>query len=132
MNKTIIKFHNLINHKIENINLNLEPREIYEPLKYMMSLKSKRFRPTLTMMSYNLFKDDLESIIKPAIAIEFFHNFTLIHDDIMDDAEIRRGNDTIHKKWNKNIGILSGDLLMIFSYYFKLFRIINVNIIFNR
>ena len=67
-------------------------------------------------MSYKLFKGDIDKVIKPSIAIEFFHNFTLIHDDIMDGAEIRRGEKTIHKKWNNNIGILSGDLLMIFTY----------------
>ena len=116
MKNTISKFQEIVNSEISKIKFDKTPKELYEPIKYIMQLKSKRFRPILTLMSYKLFKGDIDKVIKPSIAIEFFHNFTLIHDDIMDGADIRRGKKTIHKKWNNNIGILSGDLLMIFTY----------------
>ena len=111
-----LKFHQLIDQEIKKIKLKNNPRELYEPIKYILSLNSKRVRPILTLMSYSLFNKNIEKAVKPAIAIEFFHNFTLIHDDIMDGAKIRRGEKTIHSKWNNNVGILSGDLLMIFAY----------------
>ncbi len=105
-----------INSEIEKIKISGEPDELYKPIQYILNLKSKRVRPILSMMGYRLFNKKIEKIYKPSIAIEFFHNFTLIHDDIMDNASLRRGNDTVHNKWNKNIGILSGDLLMIFAF----------------
>ena len=110
------KFHQIINQEIKKIQLKDNPKELYEPIKYILSLNSKRVRPILTLMSFGLFNKNIEKAVKPAIAIEFFHNFTLIHDDIMDGAKIRRGEKTIHSKWNNNVGILSGDLLMIFAY----------------
>ena len=115
MNK-IKEYQEIINSKIKQVRIQGKPDELYDPINYILSLKSKRVRPTLSILSYSLFKEDFNKITEPSIALEFFHNFTLIHDDIMDNAEIRRGKDTIHKKWNKNIGILSGDLLMIFAY----------------
>ena len=115
MNK-IKEYQEIINYKIKKVRIQGNPDELYNPINYILSLKSKRVRPTLSILSYSLFNKDLNKITEPSIALEFFHNFTLIHDDIMDNAEIRRGKDTIHKKWNKNIGILSGDLLMIFAY----------------
>ena len=105
-----------INSEIEKIKISGEPDELYKPIQYILNLKSKRVRPILSMMGYRLFNKKIEKIYKPSIAIEFFHNFTLIHDDIMDNASLRRGNDTVHNKWNKNIGVLSGDLLMIFAF----------------
>ena len=111
-----LKFHQLIDQEIKKIQLKNNPKELYEPIKYILSLNSKRVRPILTLMSFGLFNKNIEKAVKPAIAIEFFHNFTLIHDDIMDGAKIRRGEKTIHSKWNNNVGILSGDLLMIFAY----------------
>ena len=116
MKNSASKFHEIINRSIKSIGLKSNPKKLYEPIKYILNLKSKRVRPILTLMSYSLFNKNIEEAVKPAIAIEFFHNFTLIHDDIMDSAEIRRGEKTIHNKWNKNTGILSGDLLMIFAY----------------
>lgn len=113
----IIKnYQEIINSKIEKIRIQGRPNELYDPINYILNLKSKRVRPILSLLSYSLFKEDIDKITEPSIALEFFHNFTLIHDDIMDNADIRRGEDTIHKKWNNNIGILSGDLLMIFAY----------------
>ena len=115
MNK-IKNYQEIINSKIKKIRIQGKPNQLYDPINYILKLKSKRVRPILSLLSYSLFKEDIEKITEPSIALEFFHNFTLIHDDIMDNADIRRGEDTIHKKWNKNIGILAGDLLMIFAY----------------
>ena len=115
MNK-IKNYQEIINSKIKKIRIQGKPDQLYDPINYILKLKSKRVRPILSLLSYSLFKEDIEKITEPSIALEFFHNFTLIHDDIMDNADIRRGEDTIHKKWNKNIGILAGDLLMIFAY----------------
>ena len=115
MNK-IKEYQEIINSKIKQVRIQGKPDELYNPINYILSLKSKRVRPTLSILSYSLIKEDFNKITEPSIALEFFHNFTLIHDDIMDNADIRRGKNTIHKKWNKNIGILSGDLLMIFAY----------------
>jgi len=115
MNK-IKNYQEIINSKIKKIRIQGKPDQLYDPINYILNLKSKRVRPILSLLSYSLFKEDIDKITEPSIALEFFHNFTLIHDDIMDNADIRRGEDTIHKKWNNNIGILSGDLLMIFAY----------------
>ena len=115
MNK-IKNYQEIINSKIKKIRIQGKPDQLYDPINYILNLKSKRVRPILSLLSYSLFKEDIEKITEPSIALEFFHNFTLIHDDIMDNADIRRGEVTIHKKWNKNIGILTGDLLMIFAY----------------
>lgn len=87
-----------------------------EPLSYFLQLGGKRIRPVLVMLGYKCFKEDYESVIDQALAIELFHNFTLVHDDIMDDAPIRRGQPTVHEKWNQDVAILSGDLLMIQAY----------------
>lgn len=93
-----------------------QPPELYDPIRYILSLGGKRLRPLLVLMSYGLFKKDLKKVIKPAISVEVFHNFTLMHDDIMDKAPIRRGRTTVHKQWNENIAILSGDVMMIKAY----------------
>lgn len=93
-----------------------EPRNLYLPIEYILELGGKRLRPVLVLISYNLFQDDYEKAMEAALCLEMFHNFTLIHDDIMDKAEMRRGQETVHKKWDLNTGILSGDALMILSY----------------
>lgn len=99
---------------------NGQPSELYEPLNYIIANGGKRLRPMLTLMATDAFGGNMETAIKPALAIEFFHNFTLIHDDIMDDAPLRRGNATIHAIHGINRGILSGDALLIKSYqYFE-------------
>lgn len=92
------------------------PAELYDPIKYILSLGGKRMRPVLLLASCNLFTDDVKEAIKPALGIEVFHNFTLLHDDIMDNAPLRRGNATVHEKWNNNIAILSGDTMFVLSY----------------
>ena len=92
-----------------------EPKNLYEPIDYIMSLGGKRMRPILVLMSCDLFGGDISEGLEAALSIEMFHNFTLIHDDIMDSADLRRGKVTVHKKWDLNTGILSGDALMIQS-----------------
>ncbi len=89
---------------------------IYEPIQYILNLGGKRLRPALSLMSCQLFNENLEDAIHPALAVEVFHNFTLMHDDIMDNAPLRRGKPTVHAKWNSNTAILSGDAMMIQSY----------------
>lgn len=91
------------------------PQNLYDPIHYILQLGGKRIRPILTLMSCNLFGEDHNKALDAALAIEMFHNFTLIHDDIMDRASLRRGKETVHEKWDENIGILSGDALMILS-----------------
>jgi len=93
-----------------------KPKELYEPVSYLMSLGGKRLRPVLLLMAVDLFKGKVTDAIKPALAIEVFHNFTLMHDDIMDKAPLRRGNPTVHEKWNEAIAILSGDVMLIEAY----------------
>ena len=92
------------------------PAELYEPIEYLMSLGGKKMRPLLTVMATNIFSDDWQKAIKPAIGVEVFHNFTLMHDDIMDAAPLRRGKPTVHEKWNENIAILSGDVMLVCAY----------------
>lgn len=98
----------------------LEPVESSEPLQYFLKLGGKRIRPALVLFGYELFSNDFEKAVPQALAIELFHNFTLIHDDIMDRAPLRRGKETVHIKWGENTAILSGDLLMIYAYEFLL------------
>ncbi len=93
-----------------------EPKNLYEPISYFLNIGGKRIRPVLVLMGYRMFHQQIEHAISQAIAIELFHNFTLVHDDIMDSAEVRRGQTTVHKKWNEPIAILSGDLLLIKAY----------------
>ena len=106
----------LINNRLEELSYGESPNELYEPIRYIMSLGGKRLRPVLVLLSYQLFKDDPESILDQAIAVEVFHNFTLMHDDIMDDAPLRRGKATVHEKWNSSTAILSGDVMLVKAY----------------
>lgn len=100
-----------------NLKFTPEPAGLYDPLRYMVGIGGKRIRPRLCLTAYSLFKDSFsEEILSPAAAIEVFHSFTLIHDDIMDKADVRRGVPTVHKKWNENTAILSGDVMSIESY----------------
>lgn len=97
-----------------------DPKNLYEPIRYILELGGKRMRPVLTLMSAEVFDADYKKALPAALAVEVFHNFSLIHDDIMDDAPLRRGNETVHEKWNINTGILSGDAMLILAYqYFE-------------
>lgn len=102
--------------RIGSLSFGDQPKELYEPIDYLMGLGGKRIRPLLTLFAYSLYKDDYKSIITPALAVEVFHNFTLMHDDIMDDAPLRRGNLSVHEKWNPNTAILSGDVMLVKAY----------------
>jgi geranylgeranyl diphosphate synthase type II len=115
---TINELQNKVSKRLEEINFNKHPVELYEPISYILSIGGKRIRPTLTLMAANLFSDEIDLAIDPAIGLEVFHNFTLMHDDIMDNADIRRNQPTVHKKWDENVAILSGDAMMIKSYDF--------------
>ena len=106
----------LIEKEINSINLPDSPKNLYDPFKYILNLKGKRTRPLLSLLAYKLFNSDVKNALPVAMAIELFHNFTLIHDDIMDNAPIRRGNLTVHNKWDDNTAILSGDVMMITCY----------------
>lgn len=110
------KLATLINSRLESEKFGREPDELYEPIRYILSIGGKRMRPMLTLLAYNLFKDDIEKAIEPALAVELFHNFTLMHDDIMDQAPLRRGFPTVHEKWNQHTAILSGDVLVVKAY----------------
>ena len=92
------------------------PIELYEPIDYIMELGGKRMRPALTLIAANLFSDNWQSVLKPAVAVEVFHNFTLMHDDIMDAAPLRRGQATVHEKWSDDVAILSGDVMLVAAY----------------
>ncbi len=100
-----------------------EPKNLYEPIDYILQLGGKRIRPILTLMAADIFSNDYKKALPAALAVEVFHNFTLVHDDIMDDAPLRRGKATVHEKWNINTGILSGDAMLILAYqYFENYK----------
>ena len=108
---------NTLKEIFSNLKFTAEPAGLYDPLRYMMKIGGKRIRPRLCLLAYSLFKDDFtEEILSPAAALEVFHSLTLIHDDIMDKADVRRGVPTVYKKWDENTAILSGDVMSIESY----------------
>lgn len=105
-----------IEQEIKKKKYGKQPASLYEPIRYLMALGGKRLRPMFALLSYALFKNDVKSIVPYATAIEVFHNFTLMHDDIMDKAPLRRGRPTVHKKWNTSTAILSGDVMLVKAY----------------
>lgn len=109
-------YQDLISAYFTELHLNKEPKNLYEPIEYILHLGGKRMRPILTLMATEVFDVDCKKALAAATAIEVFHNFSLVHDDIMDDAPLRRGNETVHEKWNVNTGILSGDAMLILAY----------------
>jgi geranylgeranyl diphosphate synthase, type II len=109
--------HGIIDEQIKLLDIRRKkPTELYAPISYILSLGGKRIRPVMTLMACNLFTGDVRPAVNPALAIEVFHNFTLVHDDIMDNASLRRGKPTVHAKWNNNIAILSGDAMQVYVY----------------
>ena len=114
----IEKFQNRINEEIEKLSaeLSIPPAELYEPIRYMLSLGGKRIRPLFVLMACDLVEGKTDDAIASALAIELFHNFTLVHDDIMDKAPLRRNKPTVHQKWNSSTAILSGDVMMVKAY----------------
>ena len=113
---TIEQLRDIIRIELEKQEYVEEPYSLFEPIQYIMEDGGKRLRPVLALLAYNLYRDDVEKALKSAIGIEIFHNYTLLHDDVMDDAELRRGRQTVHKKWNSNVAILSGDAAAITAY----------------
>jgi len=117
---TIEKIIEIVDAIIKNEKYNSKPKGLYEPIEYVMSMGGKRLRPVLTLMAYNLYYDKLDLSYNPALGIETFHNFTLLHDDIMDNANLRRNMPTVHKRWDENTAILSGDAMMVKAYRYLL------------
>ncbi|MDR0228129.1 MAG: polyprenyl synthetase family protein [Flavobacteriaceae bacterium] len=118
--QSIVKYKEQISAYIDSIQLDGTPQELYQPISYILSLGGKQIRPVLTLMAADIFGTDVNKAIYAATAIELFHNFSLMHDDIMDDAPLRRGHQTVHEKWSVNTGILSGDAMLILAYqYFE-------------
>lgn len=113
---TLSEIAEKINKGIESIQYNAEPHNLYAPIRYILSIGGKRIRPALMLMAYNLYREDVDTILNNALALETYHNFTLLHDDLMDKSDLRRGNLTVHKKWNDNTAILSGDTMLILAY----------------
>jgi geranylgeranyl diphosphate synthase type II len=114
--QSISYYQEVISTYFAGLSLAKEPKNLYEPIDYILSIGGKRMRPVLTLMATEIFDVDCREAIEAATAIEVFHNFSLVHDDIMDDAPLRRGNETVHEKWNVNTGILSGDAMLILAY----------------
>ena len=114
--RAISYYQDLISTHFELLTFQKEPNNLYEPIRYILSLGGKRLRPVLTLMATEVFDVDSKKALAAATAVEVFHNFSLIHDDIMDDAPLRRGSETVHEKWNINTGILSGDAMLILAY----------------
>lgn len=115
--KEVLKY---VNREIAAMPFERKPAELYAPIRYVLSLGGKRIRPVLMLMAYNLYREEVEPIASQALAIEIYHNYTLLHDDLMDRADVRRGMPTVHKKWNDNAAILSGDSMLVMAYQYMM------------
>ena len=115
MNKAFLA---ALEEEISRLDIGQKPSELYDPIHYLLSLGGKRIRPVLCLLTYSLFKSDWEKQVPAALSVEIFHNFTLMHDDIMDKAPLRRGKQTVHEKWSDNIAILSGDVMLVNAYQY--------------
>ena len=113
---SLSQYQQWLEQEIKKQKFGTAPTSLYEPIRYIMALGGKRLRPMLTLLAYSLYKDNARDILPYAVAVESFHNFTLMHDDIMDKAPLRRGKETVHYKWNTNTAILSGDVMLIKVY----------------
>ncbi|MFI1744499.1 polyprenyl synthetase family protein [Thalassobellus sediminis] len=113
---SIEKYQNVFVEYLEKYSTVKEPKTLYNPIQYILNLGGKRLRPVLTLMTSEIFNQDYKLALNAALSIEVFHNFSLVHDDIMDDAPLRRGQATVHEKWDVNTGILSGDAMLIMAY----------------
>ena len=114
--QAIVEYQNQFSEFLNTYNVEREPKNLYQPIKYILNLGGKRLRPVLTLMTTACFDGDVDRAMDAALAVEVFHNFSLIHDDIMDAAPLRRGQETVHEKWDLNTGILSGDAMLIRAY----------------
>ena len=115
---TITELTEKINRHLAELQFTRQPQGLYDPVAYVLSLGGKRIRPLLMLMAYNLYREDVERIFPQATGIEVYHNYTLLHDDLMDKADRRRGKPTVHKVWNENTAILSGDAMLVLAYQF--------------
>ncbi|MCR5131424.1 MAG: polyprenyl synthetase family protein [Prevotella sp.] len=106
----------LVNDYLDNLPYDRKPMSLYEPIRYVLSLGGKRIRPVLMLLAYNMFRSNPESILSSACALETYHNYTLLHDDLMDNADLRRGKPTVHRRWDANTAILSGDSMLVLAY----------------
>ena len=116
--QTLSQLSAVIEAELEKLDFPEKPAKLYRSIEYVMGLGGKRMRPILLLMAHQLFDNNIEKAISPALGVEIFHNFTLLHDDIMDQAPLRRGQQTVHEKWNKNVAILSGDTMLVQAYNF--------------
>lgn len=116
MNNAWASYVELLEKEIKSLNISGSPKELYDPINYILSLGGKRIRPALCLLATDLFQGDIQEAKYAALSVEVFHNFTLVHDDIMDEAPIRRGQATVHEKWNRDIAILSGDVMFVKAY----------------
>lgn len=114
--RTLSEILQIVAQAVESLDWNRPPRELYEPIDYTLALGGKRVRPALSLMAADMYDADLQEVIPAALALEVFHNFTLLHDDVMDNAPLRRGRATVHEKWSENTAILSGDVMSIEAY----------------
>lgn len=114
--KTADELLTQVNAFLDALPYNRTPKSLYEPIRYVLSMGGKRIRPVLMLLGYNLYKEDTDKILMNAIALETYHNYTLLHDDLMDQADLRRGHETVHKKWDANTAILSGDSMLVLAY----------------
>jgi len=118
MGKSILELREIYSKGLESFSWPTSHPNLYDPAKYLLGIGGKRIRPSLALAGYNLYKNNFEEVLPAANAVEFFHNFSLMHDDIMDVAELRRGHPTVHKKYDLNTAILSGDVMLIYAYKF--------------
>lgn len=116
MQYTSVQILEKVNAHISSLPYTRRPEGLYAPIRYVLSMGGKRLRPTLMLMAYNLYKEDVDSILSQAIGLETYHNYTLLHDDLMDKADMRRGHVTVHRKWDSNRAILSGDTMLVLAY----------------
>ena len=114
--KTSNEILRMVNDCLDRLPYDRKPASLYEPVQYVLSLGGKRIRPVLMLMGYNLWKDQPSDILMPAVGLETYHNYTLLHDDLMDNADMRRGHETVHRRWDANKAILSGDSMLVLSY----------------
>ena len=113
---TATEIQEKVNAYIASLPYERKPKSLYDPIEYVLAAGGKRIRPSFVLMAYNLFHDDVDRILPVATALETYHNYTLLHDDLMDKADMRRGRPTVHKKWNDNTAILSGDTMLVLAY----------------
>ena len=116
MMKTSDEILKLVNDFLASLPYERKPKSLYDPVEYVLSIGGKRIRPVLMLMGYNLWREDPASILMPAVGLETYHNYTLLHDDLMDNADVRRGHETVHRRWDANKAILSGDSMLVLAY----------------